>query len=97
MSVMTRFVSFVSLNHPGVLDRFHGPIPIAACQSTALGLYPRCLDSSRDSAPEIYDLVLGQTTCVSTFSTPHFCLFCHKPLKGKSQANQKAKRCRGNI
>ncbi|KAJ5201068.1 hypothetical protein N7449_005871 [Penicillium cf. viridicatum] len=40
MSVMTRFVSFVSLNHP-VVHKFHGPTPIAACQSKALGLYCR--------------------------------------------------------
>ncbi|KAJ5831558.1 uncharacterized protein N7525_009811 [Penicillium rubens] len=39
MSVMTKFVSFVSLNHPGVVHEFHGPIPIATCQSKALGLY----------------------------------------------------------
>ncbi|KAJ5471662.1 hypothetical protein N7530_009019 [Penicillium desertorum] len=39
MSVMTKLVSFVSLNHPGVVHEFHGPIPIAACQSKALDLY----------------------------------------------------------
>lgn len=40
MLVMTSFVSFVSLNHP-VVHKFHGPTPIAACQSKALGLYDR--------------------------------------------------------
>ncbi|KAJ5394534.1 uncharacterized protein N7487_012175 [Penicillium crustosum] len=38
MSVMTIFVSFVSLNHP-VVHKFHGPTPIAAYQPKALDLY----------------------------------------------------------
>ncbi|KAJ9483939.1 hypothetical protein VN97_g9458 [Penicillium thymicola] len=105
MSVMTSFVSFVSfvsLNHP-VVHKFHGPTPIAACQSKALGLYYReyrgdrgdrenceylvAFYSSRYSALEINDLVSGQTTFRFTFSTPPRCLLCHEPPKRKYQAN----------
>ncbi|KAJ6177776.1 hypothetical protein N7519_008237 [Penicillium mononematosum] len=48
MSLMTKFVSFVSLNHPGVVHEFHGPIPIAACQSKALVLVSTVSIVNRD-------------------------------------------------
>lgn len=106
MSVMTRFVSFVSLNHP-VVHKFHGPIPIAAYQSKALGLYCReyrgdrehreyqvAFHSSRYSAPEINDLVSDQITFRFTFSTPPRCLLCHEPPKGNIRRIRRQKRCR---
>ncbi|KAJ6150482.1 hypothetical protein N7471_001681 [Penicillium samsonianum] len=94
MSVMTRFVSFVSLNHPRVIHEFHGPIPIAACQSKVLGLY--CYEyRSRYSALQINDLVSGQITFGFTFSTPPCCLFCHEPqmeISGKPEGKKDAEK-----
>ncbi|KUM55970.1 hypothetical protein ACN42_g11258 [Penicillium freii] len=103
---MTRFVSFVSLNHP-VVHKFHGPTPIAAWQSKALGLYYRkyrgdehrehqvAFYSSRYSALKTNDLVSGQPTFRFTFSTPPRCLLCHETPKGNiRQIRRQKKRCR---
>lgn len=105
MSVMTSFVSFVSLNHP-VVHKFHGPTPIAACQSKALDLYI-CREyhedrehreyqvafySSRYSALETNDLVSDQTTFRFTSSTPPRCLLCHEPPKGNTRQIRRQKK-----
>lgn len=102
---MTSFVSFVSLNHP-VVHKFHGPTPIAACQSKALDLYI-CREyhedrehreyqvafySSRYSALETNDLVSDETTFRFTSSTPPRCLLCHEPPKGNIRQIRRQKK-----
>lgn len=104
---MTKFVSFVSLNHP-VVHKSHGPIPIAACQSKAVGLYcPKCgenrehreyqvaFHSSRYSAQEINDLVSGQTILnLSSRRLPvaSFAMNPQKKISGKSEGKKDAEK-----
>ncbi|KAJ5500995.1 hypothetical protein N7527_012116 [Penicillium freii] len=98
MLVMTRFVSFVSLNHP-VVHKFHGPTPIAAWQSKALGLYYRkyrgdehrehqvAFYSSRYSALKTNDLVSGLHS--RRLPVASFAMKPQKEISGKSEGKKK--------